>query len=513
MNQVEEPAAPNGAPVAPADTAAAIDRPQTPWSWRLGIGAGIAVLAFFAYWQRELIGLRGQSAVGVVFFFGLVAMFSRNLRGVNWRTISWGVAIQVALAILVLKLGYTRAATPEEKSEFAAKTQTTPPETVFVRPVYAAFEHVGEVVKAFIGFSDEGARFVFGNLANPGDIALNPGVKFLFMFAFKALPPILFMSAFFTLLYHYGILQWCVRLMARGMVYLMGTSGAETLSVAANVFMGQTEAPLIVKPYVPRMTGSELFTLMASGMAHISGGMMVVYINYGADPVAVLTTCVMACPCSMYLAKLFLPETTEPETAGTVHAHKEKSPYVNGIDAIAAGTTDGLRLALNVAAMLIVFIAFVALVNGLLGQIKPGFLWLGADPESLAGWPDDLSLGTIFGWLFAPAAFLMGIEADDMHKVGSLLGAKLSINEHYAYLQMKEMKTIAGYMTPRSYKLTAFALTGFANFSSIGIQLGGIGALAPDRRHDLARLGGKALFVGFVATLLNAAVAGVLIDD
>src|SRR5213079_3102174 len=178
-------------------------------------------------------------------------------------------------------------------------------------------------------------------------------------------------------LYHFGILQWCVRILAWGMVYLMRTSGAETLSVSANVFMGMTEAPLIVKPYVPRMTKSELFTLMVSGFAHISGGMMVVYINYGADPVAVLTTCVMACPCSLYLAKLFLPETTTPETAGTIYTQSEKSPYVNGIDAAAAGTTDGLRLALNVAAMLIVFIAFVAMFDALLGSIKPGLLWLG----------------------------------------------------------------------------------------------------------------------------------------
>src|SRR5207253_2158990 len=271
---------------------------------------------------------------------------------------------------------------------------------------------LGEGVKAFIGFSDKGAEFVFGNLARPGDIALNPGKEMLFMFAFKALPPILFVSAFFTALYHYGILQRIVRLMARVMVHLMRTSGAETLSVSANVFMGQTEAPLIVKPYVPRMTNSELFTLMVSGFAHISGGMMVVYINYGADPVAVLTTCVMACPCSLYLAKLFLPETRAPETAGKLHAVPERSPYVNAIDAAASGTADGLRLALNVAAMLIVFIAFVAMFDALLGAVKPGLLWLGAPEHTLAGWPDDLSLRMVFGWMFAPAAFLMGVELD-----------------------------------------------------------------------------------------------------
>jgi CNT family concentrative nucleoside transporter len=319
-------------------------------------------------------------------------------------------------------------------------------------------------------------------------------------------------SAFFTVLYHFGILKWLVKLMAMGMVHLMRTSGAETLSVSANVFMGQTEAPLIVKPYVPRMTNSELFALMASGMAHISGGMMVVYINYGADPVAVLTTCVMACPGSLYLAKLFLPETGIPETLNTVHQKAEKSPYVNAIDAAAAGTSDGLRLALNVAAMLIVFIAFVAMFDALLGGIKPLLLGLGVSAEMLAGWPDDLSLRMVFGWLFSPAAFLMGVEPSDVQEVGKLLGSKLAINEHFAYLEMKAMKALAvPVMSERSFTLAAFALTGFANFASVGIQLGGIGALAPDRRHDLARLGGRALFVGFVATLLNAAVAGVLL--
>lgn len=515
----------------PAPQPAVIPGP-TPFWWRIAIAITIVALAVAAYSLRGIIGLRGQSAVGVLFFFGVVAVFSSNLRAVNWRTIGWGVAIQIVLAILVLKVGYTRALTPDEHDRSEVQrfafmigagaagpnailpvVPIEPPGTREVRPIYAIFEALGEIVKAFISFSDKGAEFVFGNLARPGDLALTPGAEFIFIFAFKALPPILFVSAFFTVLYHYGILQWCVRLMARGMVYLMGTSGAETLSVSANVFMGQTEAPLIVKPYVPRMTNSELFTLMTSGMAHISGGMMVVYINYGADPVAVLTTCVMACPCSLYLAKLFLPETSVPETAGTVDTQSEKSPFVNGIDAAAAGTQDGLRLALNVAAMLIVFIAFVAMFNGLLGLIKPMLIALGVSSDTLAAWPDNLSLGHLFGWLFSPAAFLMGVDLNDVEKVGSLLGSKLSINEHYAYLQMKAMRALPGYMSERSYTLTAFALTGFANFASIGIQIGGIGALAPDRRADLARLGGRALFVGFVATLLNAAVAGVLLNE
>jgi nucleoside transporter len=502
--------------------------PPTPLSWRLLILAAICALGALAYGIRDVIGVRGQAVAGVMFFFGIVAAFSQNLRAVKWSTIYWGVGLQIVLAVLVLQ----------------------------VPAVYRSFQVMGVAVKKFIGFSDQGAQFVFGNLADNRPPALskmtndappvivglgasphgplaalavaggashafgkestetntwmrlfqftaidNNGQEvrhngFMFQFAFIALPPILFVSAFFTVLYHFGILQFIVRLMARGMVHLLGTSGAETLSVAANVFMGQTEAPLIVKPYVPRMTNSELFTLMASGMAHISGGMMVVYINYGADPVAVITTCVMACPASLYLAKLFMPETTTPETSGTVHMPESKSPYANAIDAAAAGTGDGLRLALNVAAMLIVFIAFVAMFNGLLDVFYPG-----------------LSLQKIFGWLFSPVAFLMGVDIRDVDKVGSLLGQKLAINEHYAYLQMKGGMAIPNFMADpdRTYRLTAFALTGFANFSSIGIQLGGIGALAPERRHDLARLGGRALFVGFTATLLNAAIAGVIL--
>jgi CNT family concentrative nucleoside transporter len=284
----------------------------------------------------------------------------------------------------------------------------------------------------------------------------------------------------------------------------MGTSGAETLSVSANVFMGQTEAPLIVKPYVPRMTNSELFALMTSGMAHISGGMMAVYINYGANPVAVLTTCIMACPCSLYLSKLFMPEVAVPETSGSIQVEQSKSPYANGIDAIVAGTTDGLRLALNVAAMLIVFVSFIALIDGLLGMLSAGLTRLGMTVPML-------SLRGIFGQLFSPVAFLMGVESADQGQVGQLLGTKLAMNEHVAYLDMKALTQIPNAMSERSYKLAAFALTGFANFASVGIQLGGIGAMAPERRSDLAKLGMRALFVGFVATLMNASIAGLFL--
>lgn len=457
----------------PTEPETATDNRATPLSWRLGIAGGIGLLGLAAYGLRETIGLRGQSCVGVLCFFGLIAMCSQNLRDINWRTIGFGFCFQLLMAVLVLR----------------------------VPIVYQAFEQIGHGVKKFVGFSTAGGSFVFGNLADARPPAaggtwsrLFEPDAYLFQFAFVALPPILFISAFFTVLSHFGILQWCILQMARLMAPLMRTSGAETLSVSASAFMGQTEAPLIVKDYVPGMTRSELFTVMVSGFAHISGGMMAVYINYGADPVAILTTTVMACPGSLYLAKLFLPETETPATSNLLCGQREKSPYVNAIDAATNGTLMGMRLAANVAAMLIVFISFIAMFDYLIGLIHA-----------------ELSMSKVFGWIFSPAAFLMGVDADDAQKVGTLLGMKLTTNEHYAFLQMKAWKAIPEFMTDRSYKLTAFALTGFANFASVGVQLGGIGAMAPTRVQDLARLGGKALFVGFVATLLNAALAGLLL--
>src|SRR5262249_38587269 len=423
----DAPQTPSDSPPVHAPTAAA-KAPPTPLSWRLGIPLAIGAIGLTAWYLRDTIGVRGQALAGIPVFFGIVAIFSKNLRAVNWRTVGFGFALQLVLALLVLRGRWTT-------------------DSGQVYSVRAALERATNVVKQVIDFSDQGAKFVFGPLADPARLgaAVAPGAPLDqqfgagFVFGFRVLPPILFISAFFTVLYHFGVLQQCVRALALVMVHLMRTSGAETLSVAANVFMGQTEAPLIVKPYVPRMTNSELFALMASGMAHISGGMMVVYISYGANPVAVLTTCVMACPCSLYLSKLFLPEVSRPETSGTVHTKKEKSPYVNAIDAAATGTSDGLQLALNVGAMLIAFIAFVAMFNAILGGIKPVFLSLHVSPAYIPDWLTDLSLGKVFGWIFSPVAFLMGVAKEDMAKVGSLLGSKLSINEHYAYLEMRRM--------------------------------------------------------------------------
>lgn len=434
--------------------------PPTPWTWRLAIAVGVAAVGLAAYalhemldFQHQVLGYRIQAVAGIVCFLGLAALFSKSLQSVKWRTLVWGIGLQITLAVAVIHVDW----------------------------VQAGFEVVGSGIKALINASDVGAKFVFGPLAEPSP----------FIFAFRALPPIIFVSSFFSVLYYLGILQLLVKLMARVMMYLMGTSGAETLSVAANVFMGQTEAPLIVKPFVPRMTRSELLALMGSGMAHISGGMMAVYISYGADPVAILTTCVMACPCSLYLTKLVLPEAGTPETAGVAPIHAD-THYVNVIDAAATGVKDGLWLALNVAAMLIGFLAFIALFDAILGSIFPG-----------------TKLEYLFGRVFAPVAFLLGVDVGEVGKVGSLLGMKLAANEHVAYVHLTKYPEYAD-LSIHSRMLAVYALTGFANFASVGIQLGGIGSIAPGRRADLARLGMRALFIGFLATLINAAVAGVL---
>ncbi|MDY3551700.1 nucleoside transporter C-terminal domain-containing protein [Gemmata sp. JC717] len=486
------PADPNGTnPAAPPERAL----PPTPLSWRFGILGAVAAIGFVAYLLHGSFGSRFQAGCGIVCFLGLAAALSSSLQSVSRTTLLWGIGLQFALAVVIIHPD------PLESDYFN------------FRWVRWLFEAVGAGIKALITSSDKGADFVFGTLSDPGG-------KAGFVFAFKALPPIIFVSSFFSVLYHLGVLQFFVKLMARVMMYLMGTSGAETLSVSANVFMGQTEAPLIVKPYVPRMTKSELLALMGSGMAHISGGMMAVYISYGADPVAILCTCVMACPCSLYLTKLVCPEAGKPETLGTARVAVE-TPYVNVIDAAAAGVKDGLWLALNVAAMLIAFIAFIALFDIVLAEIKPAVGWCGEQlrdqtgvgftAADLAWWPDGLKLEKILGWLFAPVAFLLGVEPAECQRVGSLLGIKLAANEHVAYLTLKDW-TAHNPLTERSRMLAVYALTGFANFASVGIQLGGIGAIAPGRRADLAKLGMKALFIGFLATLINAAVAGMLMN-
>ena len=438
---------------------------------RMAAAAIAIVLAAGAFLMRGTVNPRFQAVAGIICFIAIVAAFSRNLRAVSWRTVGWGMALQIGLALLILKL-----------------------EVGGVRPGYVFFSYVGNGVKRFLDFTNAGSQFVFGVLADPAAMDGAFGAGRGFVFAFTALPTIIFVSSFFTVLYYYGVLQFIVRVFARGMQFAMRTSGAETLSAAANVFMGQTEAPIIVKPYVPSMTQSELLALMVGGMATISGGVMAVYIALGADPIAILTTSVMAAPCGLYLSKILYPEMEEPATRGEVKIVVEKQ-HANAIDAASAGASDGTLLAINVAAMLIAFLAFIAMFDFLLS-----FIALGGAP---------LSLARVFGWVFAPVAVLMGVPPQDVPMIGDLLGTKLVANEFVAYVKLTTEYREA--LTPRSYTLATYALTGFANFASIGIQLGGIGAMAPSRRGDLARLGSRALLAGFIATLINASIAAALL--
>jgi CNT family concentrative nucleoside transporter len=441
---------------------------RSPRSLRI-LAIAVAILLPGAAWLLgDVVGYRGQAAAGALAFIAIVAACSPNLWLVNWRTVLWGMALQFGFALLILKL------------EIGGR-----------RPIYDFFSAVANGVKRFLEFTDVGSIFVFGVLADQPKLGEILGPANGFIFAFKALPTIIFISSFFTVLYYFGILQFIVRLMARAMMFLMRTSGAETLSAAANVFMGQTEAPIIVKPFVPRMTQSELLAMMVGGMATISGGVMAVYISLGADPVAILTTSVMAAPCGLYLSKLLLPEFEQPETRGEAKINVEKL-HVNAVDAAAGGASDGLQLALNVGAMLIAFLAFIALFDFLLGQIYPG-----------------LTLARVFAVVFAPVAFLMGLPQADIGPMADLLGTKLVANEFVAFVKLTTQ--YKGVISDRAYVLATFALTGFANIASIGIQLGGIGGMAPSRRGDLARLGSRALLAGFVATLVNACVASMLL--
>jgi CNT family concentrative nucleoside transporter len=458
----------------------------TPWSWRLVLAAGIGGLTTLACLGQAALGPRGQAAIGVVCFLSVAIACSTNIRAINWRTVASGIGLQVFLALMILK----------------------------VPPVRAAFEWMGGVAKHFLGFSSEGGKFVFGPLVNGPAIEKGLGLKppdSGVVFAFVVLPTVIFVSSFFSVLYHLGILQLVVRGFARAMRWVMGTSGAETLSVTANVFLGQTEAPLIVKPFIPRMTQSELLALMIGGMAHISGGLMAVYIGMGADAVAILCTSVMAAPASLYVGKLLVPETGLPETLGDVKPSGEKE-HANVIDAAAAGASQGMQLAINIAAMLIAFIAFIALVNFLLGPVPDQFNdWAQRNDVSVR--LPRTSLQEIFSKLFSPVAVLMGCQGDDVPKMGELLGTKLVLNEFVAFstLTNQYRPGMEAGMSPHAFVLASFALTGFANFASIGIQLGGIGAMAPNRRSDLARLGLRALLGGFLATLINASIAGILI--
>jgi concentrative nucleoside transporter, CNT family len=408
-----------------------------------------------------------QPMFGALVILTIAVACSTNRRAINWTTVAWGLGLQVLFALIVLK--------------------TTIGQRVF--------ETLGAGINRLLGFAGVGAGMVFGPLGDAGvwgrvmNTALGEeGARYSVIFAFQVLPTIIFIAALFAILYYYGVMQLVVRLFAVLMHRAMKCSGAESLNVAASIFMGQTEAPLTIRPYLPEMTESELMTVMTSGMAHISGGIMAAYILFGIEAKHLLTAVIMTAPGTIMMAKMLVPETQVPKTMGTVRLQIEQTD-VNVIDAAGRGTGEGLQLALNVGAMLISFLALVALINYLLGFA-------------------NLSLQQIFGYLFAPVAWSMGVPWRDAPTIGNLLGTRMVLNEFIAYSQLGPLKPM---LDPKSFTIATFALCGFANFSSIGIQIGGIGALAPNRRHDLARLGLRAMFAGTLANFMTATIAGFLL--
>jgi CNT family concentrative nucleoside transporter len=410
-----------------------------------------------------------QPLFGAVVILAIAVAFSKNRRAINWTTVAWGLSLQIVFALIVLK--------------------TTIGQRVF--------ETLGRGMNKLLGFASVGAGFVFGPLGDSSVWsramigALGPeGARYGVVFAFQVLPTIIFIAALFAILYYYGVMQLVVRLFALMMHRIMKCSGAESLNVAASIFMGQTEAPLTIRPYLPEMTESELMTVMTSGMAHISGGIMAAYILFGIEAKHLLTAVIMTAPGTIMMAKMLVPETDVPKTMGSVKLEVEMTD-VNVIDAAGRGTGEGLQLALNVGAMLISFLALIAMVNYILGYAH-------------------LSLQQIFGWVFAPVAWSMGVPWRDAPTIGNLLGTRMALNEFVAYAELGRLK-LAGALDPKSVTIATFALCGFANFSSIGIQIGGIGALAPNRRHDLARLGLRAMFAGTLANFMTATIAGFLL--
>lgn len=426
----------------------------------------------------EALGRVGFGLFGLAVLLCIVWLFSNNKKSVDWKLVATGITLQIGFAALVLLVPGGRE----------------------------VFDWLGNVFVKILSFVNTGSAFIFGSLMDVNTYG--------FIFAFQVLPTIIFFAALMGVLYHLNVMQAVVRAMAWAITKVMRVSGAETTSVCASVFIGQTEAPLTVRPYISKMTESELITMMIGGMAHIAGGVLAAYVGMlgGGDPVQqafyakhLLAASIMAAPATLVIAKILIPETGTPLTRGTVKMEVEKTSS-NIIDAAAGGAADGLRLALNIGAMLLAFIALIALLNWPL-------TWVGevTGLQATLGRPTDLSL--IFGYLLAPIAWVIGVPWQDATTVGSLIGQKVVINEFVAYLQLADIVNgkVAGVSLSAEGKLIAtYALCGFANFSSIAIQIGGIGGLAPERRSDLARFGLRAVLGGTVATLMTATIAGVL---
>ncbi|OGR75387.1 MAG: Na+ dependent nucleoside transporter domain-containing protein [Elusimicrobia bacterium GWC2_64_44] len=405
---------------------------------------------------------------GIFVLLGIAWLASKNKKAINYKTVGAGLLLQVTFAVIVLKLPWGRY----------------------------FFATMNDIIVKLLSFSDKGAEFVFGSLVT------NPSMGFIF--AVRVLPTIVFVSALMSVLYYLGIMQKVVLVFAKVMARVMGTSGSESLSASANIFVGQTEAPLVVRPYVASMTQSELMAIMTGGMATISGGIMAAYVGLLVDSIPniaghLLAASIMAAPAGLVMAKIIVPETEESETKGIVKMQLEVTD-ANVIDAAANGSSVGMQLAINVTACLIAFMAILAMANYLLGY-GAGFVGV-----------QGLTLERIFGWLFTPLAWVMGVPSNEMQQVASWMGQKTVLNEFVAYLNMSTfLKANPGVMSDRSVAMASYALCGFANFLSIAIQIGGIGAMAPERRHDLAKLGLYALLASSLAGFLSATVAGLLI--
>jgi len=418
--------------------------------------------------QLKLISLLGRIA-----FVAVAWTLSSHRKLFPWRTVLWGVGLQFTFALLILKTPWGRA----------------------------VFDFTGGAIRKLIQFSNEGCKFVFGPLADDATMTrVFPGNPLVF--AVLVTGTIIIVSSLSTLLYHWGVLQKIVRAIAWVMRKAMRTSGSETLSAAANIFMGQTEAPLLIKPYLPRMTRSELHCMMVGGMATIAGGVAAVYAKMGADAghpdIAghLLIASVLNAPAALLISKIMLPETEPSETAGATPKDPPRTT-INGIDALCRGAGEGVMLAINVMAMLIAFVAVVALANFLLA-------W----PQTKLGVAAPVTLQTLLGWVNAPFAWLMGVPTKDCLTIGGILGERIVLNEFIGYLSLTHPNTV---ISERSFAIATYALCGFANFSSIAIQVGGIGSLAPERRGDMARLGVRAMIGGLLATYLTAAIAGILL--
>jgi CNT family concentrative nucleoside transporter len=432
---------------------------------------------------------RLQALLGVAVIVGVGWLWSTDRRSVSWRIVLWGLGLQLAFAVIVLR---------------------TPVGVAF-------FQHVNTVVRAVLGYAAEGGRFVVGNLVSdnvpvgsgePGNGAFVavPGrvAQTGAFFAFQVLPNIIFVSCLMTVFYHVGVMQRVVRAVAWVMQRTLRTSGAETLDAASNIFVGMMESPLVVKPFVERMTESELMAIMTAGMATISGGVLAAYagmlLPYQPDAAGhLIAASVMSAPAAFVLAKLLVPETGSPVTAGSLGQASVEHPDVNVIDAAARGAAEGLRLALVVGAMLVAFIALVSLLDGGLG-------WIG----HLVG-VEGLSLEGILGKALVPVAWVLGIPWHDAQIVGQLIGLEAVLNEFVAFARLESLLSGGATLEPRSLVITIYALTSFANFGSVAMTIAGLGEMAPSRRHDLARLGLKAMLAGLLATLLTAALAGLLV--